>query len=174
LLNDAAPEFFRIVQDTLWEDVLLHIARLTDSPQSVGQSNLSIRRLPESIHHAATKAIVEDLIAQALATSKFCKDWRNRHIAHRDLSLALAQRAKPLKPASREKVREALNALVAVLNAVSAHYQDSTTCFECGNEAGGALSLLYVLDEGIKANDLRRKRMENGTYSSDDYGPKEL
>jgi hypothetical protein len=35
LLNLAAPKFFRIVQDTLWKDVLLHIARLTD-PESLG------------------------------------------------------------------------------------------------------------------------------------------
>jgi hypothetical protein len=30
LLNNAAPLFFRIVQDALWYDILMHIARLTD------------------------------------------------------------------------------------------------------------------------------------------------
>ena len=42
ILNEAAPMFFRVVQDTLWDDVLLHIARLTDSPQSMGKPNLSV------------------------------------------------------------------------------------------------------------------------------------
>ncbi len=37
LLNQAAPRFFRTIQDSLWEDVLLHIARLTDSPRSAGK-----------------------------------------------------------------------------------------------------------------------------------------
>jgi hypothetical protein len=31
LVNKAAAGFFRLVQDTLWENTLLHIARLTDS-----------------------------------------------------------------------------------------------------------------------------------------------
>src|SRR5437868_4579391 len=30
LMNEAAPAFFRMIQDSLWEDTLLHIARLTD------------------------------------------------------------------------------------------------------------------------------------------------
>lgn len=45
LLNKSAGAFFRIVQDTLWENVLLHIARLMDPPQSVGKDNLCLRRL---------------------------------------------------------------------------------------------------------------------------------
>jgi AbiU2 len=44
LMNQSAPSFFRTVQDSLWEGVLLHIARLTDPPKSKGKSNLSLRR----------------------------------------------------------------------------------------------------------------------------------
>ncbi len=39
LTNQAAPLFFRIVQDTLWEDTLLHIARFTDPPKSAGKKS---------------------------------------------------------------------------------------------------------------------------------------
>ena len=46
LMNKAAPRFFRIVQDSLWEVTLLHIARLTDPPKSAGKDNLSIKRIP--------------------------------------------------------------------------------------------------------------------------------
>ena len=52
LLNSAAPGFFRIVQDTLWEDTILHIARLTDRPESFGKANLTIRRLPGLVDDA--------------------------------------------------------------------------------------------------------------------------
>jgi len=34
LVNQAAGPFFRVVQDTLWEDTLLSIARLIDPPKS--------------------------------------------------------------------------------------------------------------------------------------------
>jgi hypothetical protein len=43
LRNRAAGGFFRVVQDGLWEDVLLHVARLTDAPRSGGRANLTIR-----------------------------------------------------------------------------------------------------------------------------------
>lgn len=174
LLNNAAPAFFGIVQDTLWEDLLLHIARLTDSPKSAGKSNLSFRRLPEAIEDAIVKVRVTDLIAKALKASEFCRDWRNRRIAHRDLHLALGLSAAPLEPASRAKVKEALEALVEVLNAISAHYHGPTYFFDLGDGSGGAVSLLFVLDDGIKAKALRHERLKNGTFSSDDYAPKDI
>ena len=58
LINQAAPGFFRIVQDTLWEGILLHIARLTDSSPSQGRkdrANLTIQNLAPLIGHAETR-----------------------------------------------------------------------------------------------------------------------
>lgn len=174
LMNEAAPAFFRIVQDTFWEDVLLHVARLTDSPKSASKSNLSIRHLAGNVQHAETKAKVEHLTTNAMLASEFCRDWRNRRIAHRDLRLALEQVTDPLRPASREKVREALQALVAVLNAVSEHYLGSSTFFEHGTDAGGAISLLYVLQDGVNAASNRRARLKSGIYDPNDFGPKDV
>jgi hypothetical protein len=34
LLNEVAPNFFYLVQQVLWESVLLHLSRLTDPPES--------------------------------------------------------------------------------------------------------------------------------------------
>lgn len=163
LLNQAAPLFFRVVQDTLWEDVLLHIARLTDSPE-----------FPAVIDDGPTKLAVETLIDEALNASEFCRDWRNRHIAHRDLRLVLDEAALPLKSASRAKVKEAIKALDAVLNAISNHYLDSTTFFAPDGAQGGAVSLLYLLDDGIKANHARRARMRNGTSRPEDFDKPDL
>ena len=42
LLNKTAPLFFRIVQDTLLEDVLLHIARLTERSSFKGQRRIGV------------------------------------------------------------------------------------------------------------------------------------
>jgi len=174
LLNRAAPSFTRIVQDSLWEDVLLHIARLTDPPRSVGKTNLSIQGLPLLVADAQTRAKVEAAVASALVASEFCRDWRNRHIAHRDLRLALEQAAEPLKAASRLKVSQALAELAAVLNVVAAHYLDSTTKFEFGAESGGAMSLLHMLDAGLSAEEARRTRMKSGRFDPRDYEPRDL
>ena len=130
LINSAAGHFFRIVQDSLWEDTLLHIARLTDPPKSAGKENLTIRRLPHLIEEQTLKGKVSELIDVAVEKAAFCRDWRNRHIAHKDLGLTLSAGAEPLKPASRAKVKEALGSISDVLNALSTHYMDSTTMFE--------------------------------------------
>jgi AbiU2 len=92
LLNRAAPTFFRMLQDELWESSLLHLARLTDPATSQGKadrSNLTIQALPALIADAKLKGEVDKLIAEAKKQTEFCRDWRNRHIAHRDLKLAV-------------------------------------------------------------------------------------
>ena len=108
LLNDAAPTFFHIVQDCLFKDILLHIARLTDPPKSVGKKNLSVRGFPGLISSDTLKNEVENLIDAAIQKADFCRDWRNRKLAHKDLKLSLSDEAVPLKPASREKVKDVL------------------------------------------------------------------
>jgi hypothetical protein len=173
LLNQAAGRFFRVVQDTLWEDVILNIARLTDSPKSRGKANLSIRALPECIR-SEFRIELDERILMAMSATEFCRDWRNRHIAHRDLSLALAHGVEPLMPASREKVRAALDAIDAVLNVVSRHYLDTTTMFSFGPDDTGAMALLYVIDDGLNAEAARRERLQSGNYKPDDYLPRDL
>jgi hypothetical protein len=77
LLNEVASHFFRIVQDALWDDVILHLARLTDPLRSRGKANLSLRKLPEVISDATLKKDVGSLIEVALSTSLFVRDLRN-------------------------------------------------------------------------------------------------
>jgi len=174
LVNRAAGHFFRIVQDSLWEDALLHIARLTDPPKSVGKENLTIRKLPQLIVQEPLKTKVSELIDVAVEKAEFCRDWRNRHIAHKDLKLALSSGAEPLKPASRAKVKEALSSISDVLNALSNHYMDSTTMFEGVGNGGGAVSLLYVIDDGLRAEEERNERRKAGDYRAADYQLRDL
>jgi len=174
LINKAAPGFFRVIQDSLWEDTILHLARLTDPPSSGGKPNLTIRRLKELINDDATSKAVASLTVKAIEATEFCRDWRNRRIAHRDLSLALSQGAEPLKAASREKVRAALSAVADVLNAVTQHYRDSTTHFDCGAGSGGAYSLLYCIADGINAEKKRREKLSRGEFDINDNGPRDL
>jgi len=175
LINKAAGLFFRIVQDSLWEDSLLHIARLTDPPKSVGKDNLSIRRLPDLIENDALKKKVTELIKVSVEKAEFCRDWRNRRIAHKDLGLVLKTGAKPLKLASRAKVKEALSSIADVMNAISSHYMDSTTMYEgVGGTSGGAVSLLYVLDDGLRAKEERHERRKAGNYQPEDFEARDL
>ena len=168
LMNRAAPRFFRIVQDLLWEQTILHIARLTDPSSTAGKDNLTIQRLPELIEDTELVAKLSELIKVAIQSTEFCRDWRNRRIAHRDLHLAVKDGINPLKPASRKMVKEALITLVNVLNAVTLHYQKSESFFEGCYGCDGAESLLYVIDDGLRADEERKKRTQRGEYNKED------
>jgi hypothetical protein len=165
LLNQAAPYFFRMVQDSLWEGTMLHIARLTDPSNSQrrnDRSNLTIQNFPKLIENEALREHVTELVAGAMVQSEFCRDWRNRRIAHRDLDLALKQSSKPLASGTRKQTTDALEAIAKVLNAIELHYLDAETAFKIGKSHSGAVSLLYVLDDGLKAEKKRSERRLSG------------
>jgi len=168
ILNAAAGKFFRIVQDTVWEGILLHIARLVDRPETFGHPNLTLQRLPGLVD-SAIKTKTEQLLKHCLDKAQFAVDWRHRRLAHRDLDLALGQGAQPLAPASRASVQEAIDAIAALLNLVERHYRKSTVHY--GTLGGDAESLLYVLRDGLEAEDRRRERLQSGRPEPEDLNP---
>lgn len=177
LLNRAGGGFFGIVQDRLFEAVALHIARLTDPSLSLGRkdrANLTLRNLPDLIADPALRAKVAELNEAAFKASEFARDWRNRHIAHRDLSLALDSGAQPLTPVTKKDVNAALDAFTAVMNAIAGHYLDSTTAFRHIARISGAVHLLYVIDDGLEAQAEKRKRLEAGDFSVIEERAKDL
>jgi hypothetical protein len=175
LLNQAAPTFFRLIQDSLWEDILLHIARLTDPPRSIGKCNLTICNLIALATHPRAQATLPALIEGTVDKAHFSRDWRNRRIAHRDLNLSLDASASPLAPASRLHVQDALSAITAVLNEIDAVYMDSQTFFEgIPGHPGGALSLLYVLDDGVRVEAERQERLKQGKWREGDFSRRQL
>jgi hypothetical protein len=172
LLNQAGPSFFRTVQDCLWRDVLIHLARITDPPRSAGKDNLTITRLPPLMEHGD----LENQIRRAVESTAFARDWRNRHIAHHDLLLSLDLPTEPLATASRNHVDSALAAIGEVLNFLSLYYLQSTTIFEFAAKpaAGGATSMLHYLRAGIEGECARRERVKNGTHDAKDLERRSL
>ena len=66
LLNQIAPEFFGRLQTTLYEDVILHMARMTD-PKETGrqrQLNLTLRRIAIVLLHCPTDSYKRFLCQQ--------------------------------------------------------------------------------------------------------------
>ena len=177
LLNKAAPRFFGIVQDLLWEETILHIARLTDpakSKKKKNRSNLTIYVLPDLIDDLDFRVSIEDAITVAKDKTAFCRDWRNRRIAHRDLRLAIEEGAKPLPPTSRADIRAAIASIDAVLITMTRHYMDTETRFDIVKRAEGAEALLYVLDDGLRADAEREDRIRRGEYLEEDIAIRDL
>jgi hypothetical protein len=151
LLNKAAPAFFQSVQDVMWDDVLLHIARITDPPASRGQKNLTIARILGLVTKASCRTDVQELTEIALKKAAFARDWRNKRLAHRRLPDTAGGTTHELAPASRLAVEEALGALRKLLNRLENEFRDSTVFYEDVIEPlGDVNSLLTVLSRGIR------------------------
>ncbi len=168
LLNEAAPTFFRLVQDNFWEQTLLHLCRLTDPVATGTKENLTIRRLTPEVA-PAIRADLQILADSAVQATEFARDWRNRHIAHNDWLLAMNPGARPLASASHAQVRYAIDAITAVLQKVGEHYTKSTLAFGPGiADPGNAEELLYVLRDGVRAVRAREQRIAEGKWLEDD------
>jgi len=163
LINSTASFFFYMVEIVVWEDVLLHIAKLTDKEKSCGHDNLSICHLHKLLDDAELTAKSINLIDIARDKSAFARDWRNRKIAHFDLKLMTTeQSAIPLEPAGRNNIDKALDAIAAVLNTIELHYCKCTTGFDFHFKKGDAESLLFILRDGLEAQTTRLRRLNDG------------
>jgi hypothetical protein len=173
LLNKVAGGFARSVQDALWADVLLGLTRITDPPRSVGKDNLSVARNPNLLDGELKESVAE-LVNVAAETTTFARDWRNRHLAHRDLSHAMDPSASPLEKASRAHVRDALEAIVAVMNKVEVAFESSSTFYAEARYSNGIVGLLYTLDDGVRFDEQRLERLKAGKPLPEDYARKKF
>jgi AbiU2 len=177
LLNRSAAAFFRMVQNGIWEAIVLHIARLTDPPHSQGRKdrpNLTLHNLPGLISDVTLKDKLRKLCDEANANTEFARDWRNRRIAHRDLDLALGGKAKPLPTVSIKHVQDALKSFDNIMNSIALPYMNSTTSFDHGITSNGAVELLYLLDDGLTLRAERKKRLTESNYEIDPFPIRDL
>ncbi len=145
LLNRTSGFFFKIVQDELWDSVLLGVSRMTDPPTTGKKKNLTIQSLPPLISDAKLQGEVQDLCDKALVAAEFAREHRNKRIAHQDHDYLSNRSSDPLSGISRTLVEEMLAALRAVLNRLDLHFRDSTVMYEDFVDESGARLLVQKL-----------------------------
>jgi hypothetical protein len=149
-LNEAAPAFFGDLQDMFWNDVLLHLCRLTDPQKSGGKPNLTIACLLPLIEDADMRDRVNGLFGLAKYKTRFAREWRNRRVAHREFPGAVGADTRSLTPGSRQNVEDALAAIRSVMNGIELHYLKTPLKYEHSIEAlGGVDALLRCLEKGV-------------------------
>lgn len=60
------------------------------------------------------------------------------------------------------------------MNAVEHHYLDSSTLYSETGNLGGALALIYAVDDGVKVEAERQNRRVSGNTIEGDYTPRDL
>lgn len=167
-LNDTAPGFFALLQDVLWDDVLLHIARLTDPADQGPNRNLTLLSLGPVVPDADLRGRVENLVNQCVAASDFARLHRNKRLAHQDKRHAL-DRSASLSLGSREQVEAALALFARSLNEVSESIAGSVMVYR---ELDGTAEARLLLNRLALAREIERRRLErieDGTFTDDDF-----
>jgi hypothetical protein len=154
-LNKVAGSFFYLAEHAFWDSILLMISRLT-GPVSTGrgksaQLNITLQKLPVLVA-SPIRNQVGTAVTDAVAAAGFCKDARNKWIAHLDEPLMLDPAAKQITLGSRREAKLSMQKIGEVLNIIQMHYEGSPTSFT-GRTLDGADSLLYTLERGVKALD---------------------
>lgn len=171
LLNETAGFFFKIVQDTLWENVILQIARLTDPPVQQGFANLTLRRIPKAATSELLQKELRALEKIVLERSVFARQWRNKRLAHTDLDLAISGKAVPLPGISRQQVEEALDSFRTIMNHWYGSVIDSEIAYDHFIAHDDADSLVYHLAVGARFDKRQRQRLAEGRHSPEDFEP---
>ena len=147
VLNKAAPGFFYLVQDAWWDNIILHIFRVTDgNKQALSLPNL------KKVLNVVIRDGFDQKLQIALAASKFARDLRHADIGHRNRDVAL--RIKPVPPSSRAQVAEAIGAIDDALHFVDNYYTGrSPTFYDHLDILGGSEAILWIVRRGLKARD---------------------
>jgi hypothetical protein len=145
LLNRTAGLFFKVVQDELWDSVLLGISRMTDPADTRWGKNLTIQSLPPLIAEPGLKAEEQNLCDTAVGVAIFARNHRNKRIAHQDHNYLVNRTSNPIDGVSRERVEIMLEALRKVMNRLDSHFRDTTVIYEDFLDETGARLLVSKL-----------------------------
>ena len=122
-LNAFAGNFWATIRGLMWQDILLTLCRLTDSP---GDSTikrdtrtLTIRRLPELCYKHLVRRSAEEPFDSPVAANTFAAALHKKYAAQVDVSTAMCpETGEPLDSASKAKIEQALQSLDVVQRTV--------------------------------------------------------
>jgi hypothetical protein len=156
LLNIVASNFFYLVKKLLFEDVMLHLSRLTDR-ESESYDHLTLRRLAGAVEPSLRDQIA-NAIGNAVESCRFAKSWRDRRLAHTDRDLIHGEHKILLPTVDASNIQSALRSIHALLDIIVKRY--SLPPSASVGDPWGAKSLLHHLERAIRAED--EERLESG------------
>ena len=150
MLNAVAGVFFRMLSETLWGDMLMHLGRITDPATQGRFDNLSLERLSQTVDDAY-KPNVKAAVEAALAAAGFARDGRNKVYAHRDLDTVRDPQGSNITLGSVDQMREAITLCEAALDTVARCYGAIRGTYFHDIRYGIAEDMLHTLEAGYRA-----------------------
>lgn len=144
LLNQSAPNAFSIIHDSLRDDILMSLCRLTDPPVTSGHNNLVLDHLINLVTFPPDwRALFDTIRSNCDAVRKH----RNKRIGHRSLKV------EKLPDITRRALDTAVNGVAELINLIGNHIGAGIEDFAQMVIKGDGDSLIMLLE---RASSLRR------------------
>jgi hypothetical protein len=158
LLNEAAATYFRITQDVLLSDILIHIGRITDKPKIQGNENLSleqiIARLDKNKYSDLVKTL-EEKMENIRILSRGIRQYRNKRLAHQDIRIAL-KKAEVMPEVTFGSIRSTLEAICDFMNGCELYFCDNEMAYEAFAMRADGKALITRLKKAIAYDELEK------------------
>jgi hypothetical protein len=165
-LDSMAPGFFVIVRDSLLNELIVGLCRLTDPSTTGRRENLTLARLAESLEVAnIDPAIRQQFASYLVSLDQTCsplRAWRNRRLGHSDLPTALGNSPDPLPPVTWAAIDGALEEVRVLMNLLQKHYLDSEFFYEHFTDLNDGEELVFYLEEAQKFEEEEKRRALGG------------
>lgn len=150
-LNEAAPVFFSYIFNSMLFDIVLSFSRLLDPRASCGDENLSFKNLLSEISDSSLNAQLSKLISELEDKTQAIETWRNKKLAHNDLSHMLKNISMP--PIQVNEVTKALAIIREIMKMLRQRFNFPQMLNEISmlSDPGDGKSLLYYLKYGFEA-----------------------
>ena len=125
LLNEFAPSFFRMMQDTYIYYVIITICRITDPLKSLGKNNRTLSQLIDKLTSTDYEDIKNILQDKLLILTNECSEirkWRNKKLVHSDLSIS--QNVEQLPALYYDKIKIVLEQIKSFMNEFEIYFYD--------------------------------------------------
>lgn len=164
ILNKSAPYLFYMIQNGLFENIVMSIARITDPPASGKFQNLTLGLLPKYIVDENLKKEVELQIEWYVSKAvEFARELRNKKFAHQDYDLHTGSAVLQVL-SKKEDIEIALKSIRNLMNSITKHFDGSMTIFMQMSTNNGALGLLRTLQDGKNAQKYVEKLERDGRF----------
>jgi hypothetical protein len=147
-LGKMAPGFFRVCHDSLLDDVVLTLCRLTDPLKSCGRENMVMQRVADTATAAGNdEAFTARITGYLKSATEGCgalREHRNQRLAHADYDVTV--HLKPLAGFSQQKIEEVLKSVRDFINTIAEQFGDAPGEFQLpGVLLGEADTLVRLL-----------------------------
>lgn len=161
-LDFMAPGFFVVVRDSLQNELIVGLCRLTDPSTTGRKENLTLARLAEALDSAnADSSLRQQFSLQLTDLDQTCtplRDWRNRRLGHSDLPTALGSSPNPLPDVTWNAIDEALRKVRLLMNLPERHFLDSEFFYEHFTDLNDGEEIVFHLEEARRFEDEEKRR----------------